>query len=104
VRWADEVRNDLPNCLGQELDRLAATGCQVYVTIDADVVRAADVPGVSAPNPLGLSGDAVAACARLAGRSPAVASLDLVEVCPPFDRDDQSSRWAALAVWNFLVG
>jgi hypothetical protein len=26
------------------------------------------------------------------------------EFSPQFDRDGQSARWAALAVWNFLVG
>ena len=104
VRWADEVRNQMATHLTREIDRLAAAGCRVYVSIDADVVRAADVPGVSAPNPLGLSGDEVAACARLAGQSPAVASFDLVEINPRHDRDDQSSRWAALAVRNFLLG
>lgn len=104
VRWADEVRRDLPGWFGREIDRLAAAGCRVYVTIDADAVRAADVPGVSAPNPLGLAAEDVAACARLAGRSSAVTSLDLVEINPAFDRDDQSSRWAALVLWHFFAG
>jgi formiminoglutamase len=76
----------------------------VYVTLDADAVRAADVPGVSAPNPVGLEGAEVAAWARLAGQSPAVASFDVVEINPRHDRDGQSARWAALVVWNFLVG
>src|SRR5262249_44897086 len=104
VRWADEVRNTLATHLTRELDRLVAAGCQVYVTIDADVVRAADVPGVSAPNPLGLSAEEIAECARVAGQTRAVASFDLVEINPAFDRDDQSCRWAAVVLWNFLVG
>ena len=41
---------------------------------------------------------------RLAGQSPGVASFDLVEINPRLDRDGQSARWAALVVWNFLVG
>ncbi len=104
VRWCEEVRERLPEQFAQEHDRLAAAGCAVYVSLDADAVCAAEVPGVSAPNPLGLSGASVVACARAAGQSPAVASFDLVEVNPRFDRDGQSVRWAALAVWNFLVG
>lgn len=103
VCWAGEVEEALAAHFRRESIRLAADGA-VYVTVDADVVRAADVPGVSAPNPLGLSGAEVAACARLAGRSPHVASFDLVEINPHFDRDEQSSRWAALVVWNFLIG
>jgi formiminoglutamase len=104
VRWADEVRDNLDQFFGKECGRLEALGCRVYVTLDADAVTAAEVPGVSAPNPAGLSGVAVMRCARLAGSSPAVASLDLVEINPRLDRDQQSVRWAALVVWHFLVG
>jgi formiminoglutamase len=103
VRWCCEVRGALAQHFAHERDRLAAE-CPLYVTIDADAVQAADVPGVSASNPLGLSGAEVAACARLAGRSPAVASMDLVEINPRQDHDGRSARWAALLIWNFLVG
>ena len=79
-------------------------GCQVYVTLDADACCTADVPGVGAPNPAGLRGPEVAACARRAGVSNSVSSLDLVEINPRVDRDGQSGRWAALMIWHFLVG
>ncbi len=76
----------------------------VYVSLDADLVRASDVPGVSAPNPAGVPGDQLLAYAQFAGELPEVTSFDLVEINPRFDRDGQSARWAALAVWNFLAG
>jgi len=104
VRWCEQVRDKLPAQLAVERDRLANAGCQVYVSIDADAVSATEVPGVSAPNTLGFAGAAVAACARLAGQSPAVASLDLVEINPRLDIDNRSASWAALAIWSFLVG
>jgi formiminoglutamase len=104
IRWCEEVRGSLPLDFGRERDRLACASCAVILSLDADVVRAADVPGVSAPNVLGLSGDVVISCVRLAGESKAVASFDLVEINPTFDRDNQSVRWAAVAVWSFLVG
>jgi formiminoglutamase len=103
VRWGGEVADHLAEQFAQQRDRLAATG-SVYVSIDADVVRSADVPGVSAPNALGLSGAEVAACARLAGQSAAVSSFDLVEINPRHDQEGQSARWAALVVWQILVG
>jgi formiminoglutamase len=103
IRWRGE-QMPLVEQFATERDRLAAAAASIYVTIDADAVRAADVPGVSAPNPSGFSGREVIACARTAGRSPAVSSLDLVEINPRYDRDGQSARWAALVVWNFLVG
>jgi formiminoglutamase len=104
IRWLPEVEGEFEAHFQREAERLEADGCRVYVTLDADVVRQADVPGVSAPNPSGLAGAEVLACARWAGQSAAVASLDLVEINPRFDRDGQALRWAALAVWNFLIG
>jgi formiminoglutamase len=76
----------------------------LYVSVDADAVRAGDVPGVSAPNPLGLDGHELAACARSAGVNPGVASFELVEINPHYDLDDRSTRWAATMVWHFLMG
>jgi len=94
VRWRGELRPSLEPHFAAELERLASAGCRVQLTVDADAVRTADVPGVSAPNPNGLTGDEVLAAVRLAGRSPQVAGLDLAEVNPRLDRDGQSARWA----------
>jgi formiminoglutamase len=104
ARWRQECNGTLVELFGQELERLRKSGCQVYVTVDADAVDVRSVPGVSAPNTAGVDGEEVLACARLAGQSPMVASLDVVEVSPPLDRDGQSARWAALLVWHFLIG
>jgi formiminoglutamase len=101
VRWCHEVGGSLEAILFDLLERF---DCQTYVTVDADVVRSADVPGVSAPNPVGLSAEEIKTCARLAGSCCKVSSFDLVEINLRHDRDGQSSRWAALTVWNFLVG
>ena len=104
VRWLPEVRGHLLAAFTAERERLAAESCLVHVTLDADAVDAAEVPGVSAPNVGGLAGAEVLDCAQAAGAAPGVAGFDLVEVNPAFDLDDRSSRWAALAVWRFLVG
>jgi formiminoglutamase len=104
VQWAADFAERPVSCFADAIKGLKAAGVRAYVTLDADVVRQADVPGVSAPNPAGLSGIAVMACARAAGGSKEVAGFDLVEINPQHDRDGQSARWAALVVWNFLVG
>ncbi|MCS6850178.1 MAG: formimidoylglutamase [Gemmataceae bacterium] len=104
IRWRTEPGFHLLSAWEEEHDRLARQGIPIMQTIDADAVCVADVPGVSAPNPAGIPGCAVLACARRAGESPAVASLDLVEVNPDFDLDGRSARWAALVIWQFLVG
>jgi formiminoglutamase len=104
VCWAGEVRGRLAKVFRWEYGSLDAEDCKIQVTLDADVVRSADVPAVSAPNPGGLDGVEVLESVREAGRLPAVVGFDVVEVCPPLDRDGQSARWAALAVWQFLAG
>ncbi len=104
LAWREECAGQLAERFSAELGRLANEQCQVHVTVDADAVDARAVPGVSAPNVLGLDAAEVIACARRAGEAPGVASFDVVEINPVFDRDGESARWAALLVWNFLVG
>jgi formiminoglutamase len=103
VRWRSEVEEDLKAALTTACLQFSAGG-PVYVSLDADIVRSADVPGVSAPNPSGLEGRDVFAAMRAAAQLQAVTSFDIVEVCPPLDPDGQSARWAALTVWNILMG
>jgi formiminoglutamase len=104
VRWAGQVRAALVEEFRRCVRKAAGSDCQVYVSLDADAVHVSDVPGVSAPNVAGVAGDQVVACARIAGASPQVASFELVEINPRHDRNGQSARWAALAVWSFLAG
>src|SRR5262249_25006123 len=56
IGWADEVRGQLAAAFQRDSERLQAAGCQVYVSLDADVLAAGEMPGVSAPNSLGLAG------------------------------------------------
>jgi formiminoglutamase len=90
--------------LVKELRRLAAAKCQVLTSIDADAVAMDTVPGVSAPNAVGLSGSLIMHWAREAGRSAHVSSMELAEISPTHDTDGRSARWGALVVWQFLAG
>ena len=104
VHTADEVRDSLTEYFLGAVDHWSDKRLSVMLTLDADVVSASDVPGVSAPNVSGLSGDELLELAREAGSLSEVKSLEIVEINPHFDRDGQSARWAALVVWNFLIG
>lgn len=104
VRWRDECADRVAAIMEEEVNRLANDGCAVHVSLDADVVAASVVPGVSAPNVSGLAAGQVLDCLEAAGRQPSIRSLELVEINPRCDVDGQSSRWAALAVWHFLMG
>ena len=83
---------------------LPAFAAPTMLTIDADAFHVRDVPGVSAPNAAGYDGGLAFTLARQAGQAASVRSMDLVEICPPLDRDGQSGRWGALVLWNFLMG
>jgi len=75
----------------------------IFWGFDMDAVRAADAPGVSAPNPTGLTGDEFCAIAALAGADPRSRLLDLTEVNPAYDVDGRTSRLAAVALYHFLA-
>jgi formiminoglutamase len=106
VHWLDapNMADRAIPCFVDELNKLGETNGNLFLTIDADAFRQADVPGVSAPSPVGLAGELGPEIATLAGATPPVRSFEIVEVNPVFDRDAQSSRWAALCVRQFLVG
>jgi formiminoglutamase len=104
IDWCDDVRSSSASCFVARLEQLAGSGCPIYVSLDVDVVHVADAPGVSAPNLAGLGGTDVLRLTYLAGQSLGVCSFDIVEANPLLDRDDQTVRWSALAVWNFLIG
>ena len=75
----------------------------VFWGLDMDVVNAAEAPGVSAPNPLGLSGAELCELAALAGAEPRTRIVELSEVNPAFDVDGRTSRLAAATIWHYLA-
>ena len=76
----------------------------LMVTFDMDAVDQSQAPGVSAPCVNGLPADLWLMAAYLAGKNEQVSSFDISEVNPAYDRDGQTSKLAALTVWNFLLG
>lgn len=77
---------------------------RLMVTFDMDTVDQSQAPGVSAPCANGLPADLWLTAAYLAGRNEQVASFDLSEVNPKYDRDGQTAKLAALTIWHFLLG
>jgi formiminoglutamase/guanidinobutyrase len=106
VYWLSEFQGGFDSAIGwkEELTRLGSVCEAIMVSVDADAFRQADVPGSSAPSPFGLNGASWLFMAFQAGRDPHVRSLELVEVNPLFDRDNQTARWAAVGIRQFLVG
>lgn len=97
--WREEVDGAALAELFDGLGRAPA-----MVSLDLDAVDRAYAPGVSAPATGGLEPATWLEAARLAGASPAVSSVDVVELNPRFDRDDATASLAALTVWHVLRG
>ena len=98
--WATETTSET---LKRVLVPLTADG-HVMLTLDMDAVDQSYAPGVSAPTVGGLEQQLVIDLAHEAGSSPAVSSLDLVEVNPLVDEGGRTVRLAARLVWGFLLG
>jgi formiminoglutamase len=75
----------------------------VFWGFDLDVVNAAEAPGVSAPNPLGLSGAELCELATLAGAESRTRIVEFSEMNPAFDLDGRTARLSAAAIWHFLA-
>jgi formiminoglutamase len=82
----------------------AELAAPALVTFDLDALDQAFAPGVSAPAARGLAPGPWLRAAFLAGRSPAVASADVCELCPPADDGGRTARLAALTAWEVLRG
>ncbi len=75
-----------------------------FVSIDLDCIDSAYAPGVSAPNPAGLSPQRITAYAHAAGECPNVRCFDIMELNPDHDQDGRTARLAAHLLLSFLRG
>jgi formiminoglutamase len=75
----------------------------VDVSLDMDVFRMAEAPGVSAPQPLGLEAKEVVGLLREILRSPKVRTFGIYETSPPHDPTGITSRLAARCLWESVV-
>jgi arginase family enzyme len=82
----------------------AAGSGPLYVSLDIDSAAQASAPGCSAPGADGFGPEDLLTFAFLAGREPAVAAFDVMEVNPRFDHDDRTAALAAAALVRFLFG
>ncbi len=74
----------------------------LYVTIDLDGFSSAYAPGVSAPSPIGFSPNVVLESLELILKSKKLISLDIAEMNPKYDIDNQTAKLAASLV-HFVV-
>lgn len=103
IVWAEQLRTgDFGSVVGGLVDQYPTT--PMFWGFDMDVVRVADAPGVSAPNPLGISGAELCALAGFAGSLPNTRLVEFTEVNPVYDLDGRTCRLTAVAIWHVLSG
>lgn len=74
----------------------------VYVTIDLDGFSSAYAPGVSAASPMGFSPDIVLRSLGTIIKSKKLLGLDIAEMNPTYDIDDQTAKLAASLI-HFVI-
>jgi formiminoglutamase len=70
----------------------------LYTTIDLDGFSSAYAPGVSAASPVGFSPDIVLESLKVIIDSKKLISLDIAEMNPKYDGDQQTAKLAASLV------
>ncbi|PJD94867.1 MAG: formimidoylglutamase [Legionella sp.] len=84
------------------LDNFLLHTDSVYLSICLDVFAECYAPGVSAPQPLGLTPWQVLPLLKYIIQSGKVVSLDIAELSPPLDQDQKTARLAALILAELL--
>jgi formimidoylglutamase len=75
-----------------------------FVSIDLDGIDSSQAPGVSSPNPMGMTAMQANQLATLAGRHPSVRHFDIMELSPPHDVDNRTAKVAAKLFLSFVAG
>lgn len=75
----------------------------VHLSLDLDVLDPVFAPGVSTPEPAGLTAAQALACMRLLGQCRLVGSVDLVELNPARDVHQQTARLGVALLARLLA-
>lgn len=74
----------------------------IYVTIDLDGFSSAHAPGVSAPSPMGFTPTIVLETLEVLIKSNKLISIDIAEMNPQFDIDNQTAKLAASLIHHVI--
>ena len=89
--------------LKQSLDKILSTlGKNIYISFDMDCIDPSFAPGVSVPVPMGL--DPLTSSILVQNISKCgIIGMDMMEVCPAFDVQDNTSHLASRMISELLV-
>lgn len=105
VMTLGEIQDKGPEAMMKKALGLAGKSTNhVCVSFDIDATRMADVPGASASYPNGFSARDMERFAYMAGRDGKVRMTDILEICPPLDKDDMTAKLGASMMFYFIKG
>jgi formiminoglutamase len=106
ISWADSLDPEADGFLTSTDARFGefAEGCDYLdVSLDMDVFSSASAPGVSAPQPLGLSPEEIIVMLSSVFSAPKLRTVGIYETAPPLDLPGEpTSRLAARCLWEAL--
>jgi len=70
--------------------------------LDFDVLNSAYAPGVSSPQPFGITPEMLLYFVKPLLRSGKIKSLDIAEVAPRYDDDNQTAKLAAIVLYAVI--
>lgn len=85
-----------------DIQRFLLENEHIYLSICLDVLAQAYAPGVSAPQPLGLTPNQLLFLLKAVVASGKVQIIDMAELSPPLDEGDKTSRLAAYVLQAIL--
>lgn len=85
-----------------ELDAFLRYHKNIYLTVCMDAVAECFAPGVSAPNPLGLTPVQLEWLMKIILKSNKVIGMDIAEYSPPLDEQGKTGRLAAILASMYL--
>lgn len=105
ARWIEHQDPALTSgqALQPTLDAFVGPLDALYVTVCLDVFSSAYSPGVSAAYPHGMTPEQVFSLLTPMFASPKLISCDIAELSPPWDRDNQSAKLAAVLALKMMM-
>lgn len=91
-----------PHLVHESFNTWLSSAQKIYLTICLDVFAAAYAPGVSSPQALGLAPYTMLPFFKQVLESGKVIGVDIAELNPIYDRDDQTARLAACLIGEIL--
>lgn len=102
ILYADDLYQEQSEKCIAFIHRIIEQNQILYLSLCLDVLAAAYAPGVSAPQPLGLTPWLIIPLLRQLAQSAKVISYDIAELSPTFDSDQRTAKLAAHFIFEIL--